>query len=367
LSSLLTYDGPHLEELLGRVRNELGAGVTIIEANRTRRGGIAGFFAKEWFEVVVSLDDAAEVDAAEVETAQVAVDPLLAMASAVDDVAETGATVRSEHRSAPALGHSANFALALAAAQREAAPIPAAVAAMADRTVPRSRAPELLSQDVSSAATHAEDATRPSVVPAPATRRLRDLDLADLLTHLDGMVPPDPLPSGPRSVIAIVGDSGAARAVASRLAVRLGLDESDVIVASPDRRSDVPAWLAVHAPDDIVARSERWRSAGHPTLVAVECAPGRDGHAWAASMLRALDADQVRLVAKAWQLADQLSTKAAALGEVDGVDLVEVDAAAEPELFLEIDLAVLGIDGRPATSELWAALLFERRTDGRNA
>jgi hypothetical protein len=359
LSSLLTYDGPHLEELLGRVRNELGAGVTIVEANRTRRGGVAGFFAKEWFEVVVSVDDAAEA-----KTERVAIDPLLAMASAVDDVAETAATARSEHPSPPALEHSTNFALALAAAQREAAPIPAPVVAMASRTVPRSRGPEQVSQEVRSPATHAEEVTSPSVVPAPATRRLRDLDLAALLVHLDGMVPPEPLPSGARSVIAVVGDSGAARAVASRLAVRLGLDRSDVIVASPDRRSDVPAWLAVHAPDDIVTRSERWRSAGHPTLVAVECAPGRDGHAWAASMLRALDADQVRLVAKAWQLADQLPTKAAALGGVDGVDLVEVDAAAEPELFLEIDLAVLGIDGRPATSELWAALLFERRTDG---
>ncbi|HSL57022.1 MAG TPA: hypothetical protein VK866_04195, partial [Acidimicrobiales bacterium] len=52
----MTYEGPRLEELLERVQRELGSGATIVEANRRRRGGIAGFFATEWFEVVATAD-----------------------------------------------------------------------------------------------------------------------------------------------------------------------------------------------------------------------------------------------------------------------------------------------------------------------
>jgi hypothetical protein len=46
-------------------------------------------------------------------------------------------------------------------------------------------------------------------------------------------------------------------------------------------------------------------------------------------------------------MTDQLAAKATALGGVDGFDLVEVDAAAEPELFLELDLDGAG-HRRPA-------------------
>jgi hypothetical protein len=161
----------------------------------------------------------------------------------------------------------------------------------------------------------------------------------------------------------VVGDHHAVHAAASAIATRLGLDETDVIVASPQPQDELPVWLRLHTPDDVAARSSRWRRSSSPRVIAVELAPGREGHAWAAAMLEAIGADQVRLVAKAWQLTDQLAAKAAVLGGVDGLELVEMDAAAEPELFLELDLAVLGIDGRPATAELWAALLYERRTD----
>ncbi len=48
------YTGPELSALLNQVRRELGAEASIVEANRVRSGGIAGFFAKEAYEVVAA-------------------------------------------------------------------------------------------------------------------------------------------------------------------------------------------------------------------------------------------------------------------------------------------------------------------------
>jgi hypothetical protein len=356
LNTLLKFDGPRLDELLERVQAELGSDVTIVEANRTRRGGVAGFFAREWFEVIVDpgsaparvagpagVAAAAEAPAAASEASSAAAeDPFLALAAAVDDVREP-AEVDADARA---------FELALAGIQR------AASLAEAPVETPRTPAATPSAEVVASAAP-----TEP-MVPPPATTRLRDLELPLLLAHLDTMVPAHLLPATSAPTIAVVGDHHTVRGVAAALAVRLGLDDSDVIVASPNVDEELPVWLRLHSPEDVVARASRWRRSTSPRVIAVELDPGREGHAWAASMLEAIAADQVRLVAKAWQLTDQLAAKAAVLGGVDGLDLVEMSAAAQPELFLELDLPVLGIDGRPATSELWAALLYERRNDG---
>ncbi|MDH5519068.1 MAG: hypothetical protein OEZ14_00915 [Acidimicrobiia bacterium] len=46
------YSGPDLAPLLRRVRDELGSDAEIIRAERIRSGGLAGFFAREHYEVV---------------------------------------------------------------------------------------------------------------------------------------------------------------------------------------------------------------------------------------------------------------------------------------------------------------------------
>jgi hypothetical protein len=57
LSSTRRFDGPDLEVLLEEVRRSAGDEARILEANRLRRGGIAGFFARERFEVVVEVGE----------------------------------------------------------------------------------------------------------------------------------------------------------------------------------------------------------------------------------------------------------------------------------------------------------------------
>jgi len=48
-----------LEDLLERVRAEVGAGARIVAANRVRKGGIAGFFSRQAYEVLVEGVDRA--------------------------------------------------------------------------------------------------------------------------------------------------------------------------------------------------------------------------------------------------------------------------------------------------------------------
>ena len=52
-----------LEELLERVRTEVGPDARIVAANRVRKGGVGGFFAKQAFEVLVEADNTAPATA----------------------------------------------------------------------------------------------------------------------------------------------------------------------------------------------------------------------------------------------------------------------------------------------------------------
>ncbi len=57
MASQRRFDGPVLEDLLDRVRAEAGTGAQIVAANRVRKGGLAGFFAREYYEVIVDVHD----------------------------------------------------------------------------------------------------------------------------------------------------------------------------------------------------------------------------------------------------------------------------------------------------------------------
>jgi hypothetical protein len=52
----LLFEGPDLEDLLAHVRAQHGAAARIVKAERVRSGGVAGFFAKQTYEITVSVD-----------------------------------------------------------------------------------------------------------------------------------------------------------------------------------------------------------------------------------------------------------------------------------------------------------------------
>ena len=57
------FEGPDLEALLDDVRSRFGDDVSIVEANRIRKGGVGGFFARELYEVVVDGEETAPATA----------------------------------------------------------------------------------------------------------------------------------------------------------------------------------------------------------------------------------------------------------------------------------------------------------------
>ncbi|OLF06897.1 hypothetical protein BU204_36060 [Actinophytocola xanthii] len=56
----MLLEGPDLEALLDQVRTEHGSNARIVSADRLRKGGVGGFFSKQWFELGVELPDAPE-------------------------------------------------------------------------------------------------------------------------------------------------------------------------------------------------------------------------------------------------------------------------------------------------------------------
>jgi hypothetical protein len=82
----LLLEGPDLEELLARVREEHGTQARIVSADRLRRGGVGGFFSKQWFELGVEVPDPAAAPALEpaLDPALDTVEALLAMADRAD-------------------------------------------------------------------------------------------------------------------------------------------------------------------------------------------------------------------------------------------------------------------------------------------
>ena len=370
MNTQLKFDGQHLDEVLERIGRELGPQAVIVEANRGRRGGVGGFFAREWFEVVVEapappdrVDDAPH--------SLMSDEALLSLADEVSD--EVG-----DHSLSSAVAES-TFARVLSRVGGSEQGSAVDVDSAAPTIRPRTASPRVVAMSSSPVSASPVPASPVSASPVssgkfeasaraahPArVRSLRDLDLRSMLAVLDQTAAPvaTVLDRGTNAIVAVVGDLSAARPVAEAIAARAGLAEDDVLVASPTARDDVPSWLRIDSAATAAARVDRWRRRERPIVVAVDLTPGRDGHVWAAEVLAAMGADEVRLVARAWQVTDELAPKAAVLGGVDGLELVDVEAAGEPESFLDLDIPVLGIDGRAATPELWAALMLERRND----
>ncbi len=58
VSQQLQLEGPNLESLLDRVRDEYGPDARIVRAEKVRTGGVAGFFSRETFAISIELADA---------------------------------------------------------------------------------------------------------------------------------------------------------------------------------------------------------------------------------------------------------------------------------------------------------------------
>jgi hypothetical protein len=354
--SLQRCEGKNLESVLEQVRNRFGGTVTIIEANRLRKGGLGGFFAKECFEVVVDVDDEPGMAAPSAAVTELPAEFGLGatetfcerLLTLADDVSDDPQPARPTPAGPSVSTEQPQFAAVLESITRHmetkaAATLPAAGPAIDRTALARLGFPAEL--------TSAAPAT-----PAPA-----GLDpSAWLLGVLEQIPVPEPLPQGRGSVVVVAGGRDAALELARQMADELGLDADGLLVASPGYRGRaVPAHCRLTGVDAAAEARRSWRRRARPTIVAVEAAPGCGGE-WARRVIDALEPTMVWGAADATRKPEDLFEWAEQLGGFDALGVTGLDTTVSPAAVLRCGIPVGRLEGRPATPALWASLLAPR-------
>lgn len=329
----LQLDGPDLDALLGRVRREHGPGARIVQAEKVRTGGVAGFFARERYQLALEVDDPVEPGqepgSSPVSVLELAERVNEQQLDAVDLTARpTWPSVSTENRS---------FAEVLSQLQREtaAAPDPA-----------RAR----------DAAGSGLDA-----VVDPAAGAAAGFDEGRLLQWWQS------IPSVPRPVYAagqvlvVAGKPERALRTASALAEELGVDPMSVLLATPaERTPGVVARRRLSDPAGMAVRRARWARRPHSTIVALDAPLLLRPEGWARSALAALAPSLVYGAVAATTKTEDVQEWARRLGRIDALAVDGLDATLDPASMLAAEIPVALLEGRPATPHLWAALLADR-------
>jgi hypothetical protein len=412
LASQLRFEGAVLEDLLDRVRTEVGPDARIVAANRIRKGGVGGFFAREGFEVIVDLTNTsqtsprpsggrgrrqARVPASVLELAD---DVNVSDNDQIIDLSE----VFNGPTAAPVSTESTDFGSMLAALSRDldedelrvvaqAAPAPAPAPQQPVQPPPAAEAAPVVEPPVSPQA-HYRRVTAPAPQPAPAPApppaavilqpapapmpeppaavpdaRLRALGLpaelipsaaatADLRTAMfqrfSQLPPPPMLPRTPGVIIAIVGIGTAPIALARRLADELETDPDHIVLATPEPMSELSH------PDDAETSRLSWRRREEPTIVACSIGPGRAQLGWAHRILNKLEPTITWAVVEASCKPDDIAHRVALLGGVDVLALNGVADSVSPAAVLGLGIPVGRIGATFATPAVWADLILER-------
>ena len=405
----MQLDGPDLEELLVRARDEYGEDVRIVKADKVRSGGIGGFFTREHYELSIELDDVDGGAAADLTSPTLRDERPISLLDLADAISDRELQSRTEREPqapqnseplpfTPGIGPSistegASFASILAGLSHT----------VADST--KAEAPDGRSRQVS-----AEKAVevRPTFSPAVQTRAaepraqqprtqqrsakrarpagratsseisLRDLrelglpramlparEQGDLLSVLvSGLrsLPQAPrLPVGAGSIVAVVGEGESAWDAALQVARSMGLDEKSLAYLTS---GGAPAKIAparrITDLEQLQVRLDRWRKRTTATIVVVDAPMSVRAAAWSRKAIGALGASAVWLVVPATRKTEDVAHWAERLGVIDGLVVTDVDASSDPASVLQLNIPVAWLDGRPATPGAWAGLLVDR-------
>jgi hypothetical protein len=377
--SLQRCEGKDLESVLEQVRNRFGDTATIVEANRLRTGGVAGFFSRERFEVVVDVEgddeDGSPAPAdlpAEfgLEATEDFCDRLLSLADGVSDLeqhAPAPAPISTEQPEFSAvlasitrhMGAPTHMEAPTPATAPAPAPVPASgpVPAPLDAPVPRAK-PTVDARALARLGLPEEIRRAAAAAPAAA-----GADPSAWLLGLLGDLPAAPrLPQGPGSVIVVVGARDAALHLSRQLAAELGLDPDSLLIASPNYKGRaVPAERRVASVDAAAEARSSWRRRPRPTVVAVDAPIGRPAE-WARRVIDALEPTMVWGAADATRKPEDLFEWSEQLGGFDAFGISGTEITVSPAAVLQCGIPVGRLEGRPATPLLWAALLAPRLT-----
>lgn len=382
-----TFDGETLEAALTRVTDEHGPAARILSAEKVRTGGVAGFFARERFEVLVELPEQADLGR-----------PAEAVAAAPRSILELADQVSAAERHAgPRPGASApssamHAPYAPSTEGRTFQDVLRGLIGDAGLTGPEVE-PVAFESGGGSAGPAAEPVVEPVVWPAtpplaaptlragahargslPGTALMASLRALgvpqDLLGGVEGsgseaqqvlatleqmLVPPPPLIVDRGDVVVVVGERGVAIQGAGVAAAQLGQVQGDVVLAGAGRAG----VNSLRGPEDAAARRPAWRSCS-PTVVALCANDNVSGRMWVEEMIAALEPVAVWAAVRADRKPEDVATWAAAIG---GVTALAVGACAEtvsPASMLGAGLPIAAVEGRRSTPAAWTALLVER-------
>lgn len=366
MATRLQLEGGDLAALLAQVGEDLGPGAKVIRAERVRTGGVAGFFAREHFELTVEVPDAplprprasrsARPAAGGPPSALSGLDALLGAADAADDDGRP----RPAHEPPVVSTGGSAFAdvlaqvQALAAERRGPADAAAPVLAVAE---PAPVAPPVVVRPEPPAARDLAERLASVGVPDDLLRR-EPRSLADVVAALP--VAP-PAARTPGAVTVVVGPAAEADRTAALLADRLGLAADSVVSAgTATARAAAPRGRSRTRPAD-VASAESWRAgagaAAHPWVVALAVGEGRDELAAAADLLAALQGDAVWAVVDARTRTLDARAWLGRLGRVDALAVRGMFDTAQPGAVLDLGVPVAWFDGIPASPAAWASAL----------
>ena len=414
----LLLEGPDLPALLDQVRTEYGATARIIRAEKVRRGGVGGFFARERFNI--------QVEVSELPSTPPPAEPSQGSVQSVMDLVERlNKEEEALYQGIPEAPHTpppSPVASLYDASPPDPdhlqsppppavnRPSPATPAPVSTQTAAFTDVMSRLQQSISSPApapgetawrpdASGREATvrpttlaRPTSEPAPPLRRSGErgsldtgaqmaaratrmgvptqvlagvTDPADVYRRLLVWVESRPtspmIASAPGQVIVVVGEVQAAMGVANALARDLGVDPDTIhlAVSASSTGHDVPAGRLLSDVSDMATRRQRWQHSAGSTIVVVEAALPPAARSWIAAVVSALAPTFTWAVAQASTKVNDVVSWAAAIGEVDALALVNVPATADPAAALAGPLAIGLLDGQRATVTRWMAMLTE--------
>jgi hypothetical protein len=398
-----SFDGETLEAALARVTEECGPGARIAQAEKVRTGGIAGFFARERYEVTVEVEDGAPVPVARpadepaTGAAEASEPPSAAPRSLLDLVDEASAQEREAVEPSGAAAWSPpstegpTFQEVLRGIAAQAGLLDAPEPADEHMTDPT---PTPVPTPAPETTPMAEDgptrmpAVEADVVPGPVVVRptwevvVREDTEADadvfpslgiperLLAATDGQASVaqrllavlERLPEAPPvlarrgDVVLVVGDAAVVHEAAAVVAKQLGQDDDDIVVAGPHARG----FHTLSDPSTAADRASMWRRCGAPFVVALDAPAGPRGAEWVREMREALQPVAVWGAVPAERKPEDVAAWATAIGGVDALAVGGCDATATPAAVVAAGIPVAALEGRRASAAAWTAVLMER-------
>lgn len=375
---LRTFEAATLEEALEDAHREVGPTATLVGANRVRRGGVGGFFAKECVEVTVEVTADAPGRGL-MDLVEAASDDEAAPFAGGSPAARPAATA-SAVPAAPATPtlstEQASFQDLVLRLAKEATPtVTRPILPTTPDVAPVAPAP--LPAPAPLAVTTAAPVPAPAVAPETTVERVAldrlglpagfTVDLATespdqaVLRALQALPRAEALPTAAGSVVAVVGPRDEALALARSLADELGLDPATVVLAADDDHgSDLAPGCLLPSIEAIAEARWSARYQPRPAVVAVASPVERSTSSWVRRALEALDPSATWAVVDAGRKPEDVLDWSERIGGVDAVAVGGVDRTASPASILGTGLPVARIDGRRATPALWAAILTER-------